>query len=144
MAEASRSDLERWTRDFTQAFNDNDLDRVMSYFAPNGVYDQFNDEAAEGFAAIRAAFEPQFKGDFGEMRFNEENVFVDPEAHKILQLNVTALAVFRRCDGQTTMRQVAQSLADSFNVAFDSALDQVEQVVGIFADSGLLVLEDGV
>ena len=84
MAETSRRDLERWTRDFTQAFNDNDLERVMSYFAPDGVYDQFNDEAAEGRAAVRAAFEPQFKGDFGEMRFDEEDFFVDPEARKSL------------------------------------------------------------
>lgn len=79
-----RAELERWTRDFTQAFNDNDLDRVMSYMAKDGVYDQFNDEPAVGHAAIRAAFEPQFKGAFGEMRFDEEDFFVDAEARKSL------------------------------------------------------------
>ena len=84
MSDCSRSDLERWTRDFTQAFNDNDLDRVMSYFATGGVYDQSNDEPAEGLEAIRAAFEPQFKGAFGEMRFEEEDFFVDAETRKSL------------------------------------------------------------
>lgn len=79
-----RNELERWTRDFTQAFNDNDLDRVMSYMAEDGVYDQFNDEPAVGHEAVRAAFEPQFKGAFGEMRFEEEDFFVDTEARKSL------------------------------------------------------------
>ena len=56
----------------------------MSYFAPDGVYDQFDDRAAEGAAAIRAAFEPQFKGAFGDMRFAEEDFFVDAESRKTL------------------------------------------------------------
>jgi ketosteroid isomerase-like protein len=80
----SRTDLERWTHDFTQAFNDQDLDRVMSYFAEDGVYDQYDDELAEGLAAIRAAFEPQFNGAFGDMRFEEEDFFVDAETRKCL------------------------------------------------------------
>ena len=72
-----------------------------------------------------------------------EAVVFDPKTNKILQLNRTALAAFRRCDGQTTMRQVARSLTDSFHVTFDSALNQVEQVVGLFAASNLLELENG-
>ncbi len=84
MRAVSRNDLERWTRDFTQAFNDHDLDRVMSYFAEDAVYDQYDDASAEGLAAIRAAFEPQFKGAFGDMRFEEEDSFVDADAHKSL------------------------------------------------------------
>ena len=72
-----------------------------------------------------------------------EAVVFDPKTRKILQLNRTALAAFRRCDGQTTMHQVARSLTDSFHVTFDSALNQVEQVVGLFAASNLLELEDG-
>ena len=84
MSVPSRGDLERWTRGFTQAFNANDLDRVMSYFAADSVYDQFHDESAEGLEAIRAVFEPQFKGAFGEMRFEEEDFFVDAEARKSL------------------------------------------------------------
>ncbi len=84
MAGISRDELERWTRDFTSAFNDNDLDRVMSYFAEDGVYDQFQDESATGLAAVREAFAPQFSGAYGEMRFEEEDFFVDVEARKSL------------------------------------------------------------
>ncbi len=86
---------------------------------------------------------PLRRHDIRIYQIDGEAVLFDPKTHKILQLNVTALAVFRRCDGQTTMRQVAESLTDSFNVTFDIALDQVEQLVGLFAASSLLVLEDG-
>ena len=86
---------------------------------------------------------PLRRHDIRIYQIDGEAVLFDPKTHKILQLNMTALAVLRRCDGQTTMRQVAESLTNSFNVTFDSALDQIEQVVELFAASSLLVLEDG-
>jgi len=76
--------LKQLTLDFTEAFNANDLDGVMSYFAEDAVYDQFNGEPATGLAAIREAFAPQFAGTFGEMRFVEEDLFVDAEAGRAL------------------------------------------------------------
>lgn len=84
MPQVTRDQLEHWTRDFTEAFNKNDLERVVSYFRDDGVYDQFNDERASGLDAIRAAFAPQFDGEFGAMRFDEEDFFVDSEARKTL------------------------------------------------------------
>ncbi len=68
--------------DFTDAFNRDDLDGVMSYFAEDAVYDEFDGKRHEGVAAIRAAFEPQFRGDFGTIRFLEDDLFVDPETGK--------------------------------------------------------------
>src|SRR5438034_6026068 len=50
---------------FTEAFNRNDLDGVMSFMAEDAVYDEFNGTINRGTAAIRAAFEPQFRGDYG-------------------------------------------------------------------------------
>jgi ketosteroid isomerase-like protein len=79
-----RDALRRLTLDFTEAFNENDLGAVMSYFAENATYDQFNDEPAQGIDAIQDAFEPQFKGAFGQMQFLEEDLFVDAEARKTL------------------------------------------------------------
>lgn len=78
----SYRDLDRLTRDFTAAFNRNDLDGVMSYFAEDAVYDQFDGAAARGLQAIRAAFEPQFSGAFGEMKFLEEDLFIDEQSAK--------------------------------------------------------------
>ncbi len=79
-----RAALEKLVVDFTEAFNRDDLDGVMSYFAEDGVYDEFNGTRSEGKAAIRAAFEPQFSGKFGTIRFNAEDLFVDAAAGKAM------------------------------------------------------------
>lgn len=67
---------------FTDAFNREDLDAVMAFFAADAVYDEFDGQRRCGKAAIRAAFEPQFRGDFGRMRFESEDLFVDPTSGK--------------------------------------------------------------
>ena len=69
---------------FTDAFNRDDLDAVMAFFAPDAVYDEFTGTASHGTAAIRAAFEPQFRGDFGRIRFHTEDLFVDVDTGKAL------------------------------------------------------------
>ena len=65
-------------RQFTRAFNENDLDAVMEWFAEDSVYDQFDGAQARGLAEIRRAFEPQFAGAFGVMKFIEEDLFIWP------------------------------------------------------------------
>lgn len=69
---------------FTDAFNRDDLDGVMSFLADDAVYDEFNGTVNRGRAAIRAAFVPQFRGDYGTLRFHTEDLFVDPVAGKAL------------------------------------------------------------
>lgn len=76
--------LMRLVTDFTEAFNREDLDEVMSYFAPDAVYDEFNGARHVGAEAIRRAFEPQFAGTFGRMRFHTEDLFLDVAAGKAL------------------------------------------------------------
>lgn len=77
--------LSKMTISFTQAFNNNNLDLVMSYFAENGaVYDQFNDTEARGLRSIREALAPQFRGDYGQMQFIEEEMFCDVQNLKAL------------------------------------------------------------
>jgi uncharacterized protein (TIGR02246 family) len=84
MAESERDRLVRLTTDFVDAFNRNDLDGVMSYFADDAVYDQFDGSAASGIDQIRAAFTPQFEGAFGEMKFLDEDLFVDADTGKVM------------------------------------------------------------
>ena len=67
---------------FTDAFNRDDLDAVMSYFADDAIYDEFNGSRSRGTAAIRTAFEPQFRGDYGVIRFHTEDVFADADSGK--------------------------------------------------------------
>jgi len=79
-----RAKLIDLTRQFTDAFNRNDLDAVMAFFSDYGVYDEFNGKRNRGKAAIRAAFEPQFRGVFGKMEFLEDDIFVDSESGKAM------------------------------------------------------------
>src|SRR5438132_916813 len=69
---------------FTEAFNRDDLDGVMSFMAEDAIYDEFNGTINRGAAAIRAAFVPQFRGDYGKLRFNTEDLFVDATEGKAL------------------------------------------------------------
>ncbi len=79
-----RAHLLDLTARFVEAFNSNDLDGVMAFFADDGVYDEFNGRRNVGKAAVRAALEPQFNGAFGEMKFLDEDMFVDPDAGKVM------------------------------------------------------------
>ncbi len=82
--DGARAALEKLVIDFTEAFNREDIDEVMSYFADDAVYDEFNGTCNVGKTAIRAAFVPQFRGDFGAMRFHTEDMFLDVAAGKAL------------------------------------------------------------
>ena len=79
MAEPSpdRATLRELTIRFTDAFNRDDLAGVMAMMAEDAVYEEFTGRVNRGSAAIRAAFEPQFRGDFGKMRFETEDLFAD-------------------------------------------------------------------
>jgi ketosteroid isomerase-like protein len=79
-----RAQLEDLVIRFTEAFNQNDLDGVMAFMAEDAVYEEFTGAINHGRAAIRAAFVPQFRGDFGKMRFETEDLFVDAQAGKVL------------------------------------------------------------
>jgi len=71
-----------------------------------------------------------------------EAVLFDTRTRKLFQVNATALAVFQRCDGLLSIRQVARSLTDCLSVHFDIALSHVEQLIGLFAASNLLTFKD--
>lgn len=80
----TRESLAAITADFLHAFNTNDLDGVLSHFAVDGVYEEFNGVRSVGHEAIRAAFGPQFGGAFGEMKFIDEDLIVDAVAGKVM------------------------------------------------------------
>ena len=84
MAQISRTEFEDFNRRFTAAFNSDDLDGVMEFFAEDALYAEFNGTESRGKKAIREAFEPQFRGDFGPVRFHGEDSFVDEETGKAL------------------------------------------------------------
>ena len=79
-----RQRLADLTQRFMDAFNTHDLDRVMTFFAEDAIYDEFNGRRNEGKTAIRQAFEPQFAGAFGTIQFLDDDLFVDAETGKIM------------------------------------------------------------
>ena len=79
-----RATLEDLVIRFTDAFNRDDLDGVMAFMADDAVYEEFTGAINTGRNAIRAAFVPQFRGDFGEIRFETEDLFVDAQTGKAL------------------------------------------------------------
>ena len=79
-----RAALEALVIDFTEAFNRESIEEVMSYFAEDAIYDEFHGARHRGREAIRAAFVPQFRGDYGRMRFHTEDMFLDVAAGKAL------------------------------------------------------------
>lgn len=68
---------------FLEAFNANDLDRVMTHFADDAVYRPGTGVERVGRAAIRAELEPQFAHVYGAMRFDEVDRVVDERSRKI-------------------------------------------------------------
>jgi ketosteroid isomerase-like protein len=78
----TKDELEDFVVRFTDAFNREDLDGVMAFFADDAIYDEFDGQRRSGLTEIRRAFEPQFRRDFGRMRFVTEDLFVDPSSGK--------------------------------------------------------------
>ena len=101
MPDDPRAHLERLVLDFTDCFNRDDLDGVMAYFADDAIYDEFNGARSQGKAAIRAAFEPQFRGDFGTIRFLQEDLILDPDTGKAL---ISWTCTLDRADSHTAWR----------------------------------------
>lgn len=65
------------------AWNANDLDRVMTFFADDAVYRPGDGSEHRGKVAIRRSFEPQFRGALGTMRFDELDRLVDEVSLKV-------------------------------------------------------------
>ncbi len=68
---------------YWEAFNANDLDIVMTCFSDDAIYQPGDGKTHKGKAEIRAAFEPQFNGAYGAMRFDEHDRIIDVENRKM-------------------------------------------------------------
>jgi hypothetical protein len=67
---------------YMDAFNANDLDRVMTFFRDDAIYQPGDGKTHRGKAEIYAAFDPQFRGCWGAMRFDEHERIIDVENRK--------------------------------------------------------------
>jgi ketosteroid isomerase-like protein len=81
---SNQTELRARVRAFVEAFNRGDLEEVMSYFTYDASYDELTGHRNVGKDAIRSALVPQFRGDFGRLVFDEEDLFVDTMESKAL------------------------------------------------------------
>ena len=79
-----RNMLETLVTNFTEAFNREEIEEVMSYFSDDAVYEEFNGVKNVGLSSIRKSLEPQFSGKFGKMRFYTEDMFIDTSEGKAM------------------------------------------------------------
>lgn len=77
MTVQERAALSATVDGFVAAFNDNDLDRVMAFFADDAEYHPGDGAAHHGRAAVRAELAPQFAGKYGVMRFEVHDKLID-------------------------------------------------------------------
>jgi len=69
---------------------------------------------------------------------DDEVVVSLPVEGSTFHMNPTAAFVWEQCDGRRTTRDIATALADDYLVAFDDALNDVEELIVWLAESGLL------
>ncbi|MDH4265938.1 MAG: nuclear transport factor 2 family protein [Deltaproteobacteria bacterium] len=55
----------------------------MTFFSDDAIYQPGDGKTHRGKAEIRAAFEPQFNGAYGAMRFDEHDRIIDVENRKM-------------------------------------------------------------
>lgn len=80
----SRAELTELTDRFVGAFNRQNLDEVMAFFADNAVYKDAYGKTHEGKAAISKSFEAVLNGGLGKILFDGEDRFIDVETGKVM------------------------------------------------------------
>ncbi len=78
------AELKDLTTRFVDAFNQQDLDGVVSFFSDDAVYEDSSGGSHRGPAAIRAAFAPLLAGAPGKIRFDGEDYFAEVENNKVM------------------------------------------------------------
>ena len=81
---ATRAQLKDLVDRFFDAWARHDLDDAMALVADDAIYDEFNGKVWRGKDAVREGFLPQFRGDYGDIQFHVEDMFIDAEAQETL------------------------------------------------------------
>lgn len=79
-----RADLSSLTDRFVDAFNRQNLDDVMAFFADHAVYEDSYGKRHEGKAAISAQFAPILDGSLGQIQFDGDDRFIDADSGKVM------------------------------------------------------------
>jgi len=99
-----RAELDDLATRFVDAFNRQDLDAIMSFFAEDAVYEDPYGKKHAGLAAIREQFDVVVGGKLGKIRFNAEDRFIDPEAGKVMDSWLLEMRIGDGPEKERTMR----------------------------------------
>jgi hypothetical protein len=81
---------------------------------------------------------PKRRSDISARVVADETVVLDLGAAQIHQLNATASFIWHRCDGHCTVGEIAEKLAESFDVDCETAREAVQATLRQFDELGLL------
>ena len=95
----------------------------------------------EHWTARGAFLPPARRNDLVVEILDGEAIFYDPVTGQTHRLSQSALDVWQQCDGRRTTQALAHRQTEICDVEFETALDHVEQLVALFAESELLGLE---
>ena len=71
-------------------------------------------------------------------RTGAEGLLVDEQNGKVHVVNHTAAQLWDLCDGAPTIDQLVVALAAAYDVSDETVRTDVEEIVGVFGDLGLL------
>jgi hypothetical protein len=71
-------------------------------------------------------------------RVGNEMVVLKSDANAAHILNTTAAAIWELCDGQHSLDEIAASICDRFEVSFEQARGDIEQIIGRFIKVGIV------
>ncbi len=98
-------------------------------------------QTANAWTSVDADFIlPAHRADVAEHVIDGEAVLADPASGAAHRLNTTALSIWRQCDGQRTVHDIAGCHVETFDVEFDAALAHIEETVTLLSEAGVLVL----
>ena len=81
---------------------------------------------------------PKRRSDISARVVVDETVVLDLGAAQIHQLNTTASFIWNRCDGRCTVGEIADQLAESFDIDRETARQAVQETLRRFDELGLL------
>jgi PqqD family protein of HPr-rel-A system len=82
---------------------------------------------------------PNRRTEFEERVVEGEMVVMDKESEQIHQLNQTASFIWQRCDGEHDRQQIAEELAEAFDVDAETAQQDVADTLEKLEEIGLLL-----
>ncbi len=81
---------------------------------------------------------PRRRSDVQEKELDHEVVLFDPVSSRAYRFNKTAFSVWYQCDGTTTVDRIGRTISELYDTDYAIALDHADQLVTVFAQTGLL------